>query len=207
MFLRVFRHFDSQLYIFFEKLRLFYIKHVIFRLGFPRVHNDFFFFIRTDANLCQKLETLLLYDFVSKAQSQYCKKLKSELKPGEFLVTADFAENCALVVQEAVQAFHWNNNQATLFPLIIYYKEGGDVECCSFVGISDCLKHDTIVVYMFQEVLIKYLKNKFTKLTKIYYSSDGAPQQFKNKKAVANLCYRDDFDVYAEWYFFCHCSR
>ena len=40
--LRDFRHFDSQFSIFFEKLRLFYISHVIFRLGFARVHNDFF---------------------------------------------------------------------------------------------------------------------------------------------------------------------
>ena len=43
VFLRIFRRFDSQFYIFFEKLRLFYIRHVIFRLGFARVHNDFFF--------------------------------------------------------------------------------------------------------------------------------------------------------------------
>ena len=61
-------------------------------------------------------------------------------------------------MQEAAQAFHWNNNQAILFPLVIYCKEGGELECCSFVGISDCLKHDTIAVSMFQEVLIKYLK-------------------------------------------------
>ena len=39
--LRVFRHFDFQFYIFLEKLRLFYIRHVIFKLGFARVHNDF----------------------------------------------------------------------------------------------------------------------------------------------------------------------
>ena len=117
--LRVFRHFDFQFYIFLEKPRLFYIRHVIFRLGFARVHNDFFFIIRTDANICQKLETFLLHDFLSKAQSQYYKKLKSESKPGEFLVTADFAENYAFVVQEAAQAFHWNYNQATLFPLVI----------------------------------------------------------------------------------------
>ena len=53
---------------------------------------------------------------------------------------------------------------------------------------------------MFQEVLIKYLKNKFTQVTKIYYFPDGAPQEFKNKKVFANLCYRDDFDVYVESY-------
>ena len=125
------------------------------------------------------------------------------MKPREFLVTADFAENYAFVVQEAAQAFHYNNNQATLFPLVIDYKEGGELEYCSFVGISDCLKHDTIAVFMFQEVLIKYLKNKFTQVTKIYYFSDEAAQQFKNKKAFANLCcHRVDFAVYAEWYFF-----
>ena len=51
LFLRVFRHFDSQFYIFFKKLRLFYIKNVIFRLGFARVHNDFF--LKTiSANFC-----------------------------------------------------------------------------------------------------------------------------------------------------------
>ena len=37
---------------------------------------------------------------------------------------------------------------------------------------------------MFQEVLIKYLKNKFTQVTKIYYFFDGTPQQFNNKKLL-----------------------
>ena len=40
--LRTFRHFDSQFYIYFEKLGLFYMRHVILRLGIARVHNDFF---------------------------------------------------------------------------------------------------------------------------------------------------------------------
>ena len=40
VFLRVFRHVDSQFYIFFEKLRRFYIRHVIFRLGFARAQDD-----------------------------------------------------------------------------------------------------------------------------------------------------------------------
>ena len=45
---------------------------------------------------------LLLHDFVSKAQSRYYKKLKYELKPGEFIVTADFAENYAFVVCSSI---------------------------------------------------------------------------------------------------------
>ena len=49
---------------------------------------------------------------------------------------------------------------------------------------------------------VQNFRRIFTQVTKIYCFSDGAHQQFKNKKAFANLCYRDDFDVYAEWYFF-----
>ena len=37
---------------------------------------------------------------------------KDNLKTGNFVVTLDFLENFAFDVQEAVQDFHWNNNQA-----------------------------------------------------------------------------------------------
>ena len=47
---------------------------------------------------------------------------KDTLKTGNFVVTLDFSENFAFVVQEAVQGFHWNNNQATVHPFFIYYK-------------------------------------------------------------------------------------
>ena len=62
------------------------------------------------------------------------------MKTGEFFATEDFAENYAFIVQEAAQAFHYNNNEVTPFPLLIYYKEGDELECCRFVGIFDCLR-------------------------------------------------------------------
>ena len=34
-----------------------------------------------------------------------------------------FAENYAFVVQNAAQSFHWNNDQATIFTVLIYYKK------------------------------------------------------------------------------------
>ena len=77
VFLRVFRHFDSQFYIFFEKLRLFFWN--LRREPLPETWDA------PTTRLCIK------------AQSQYDKKLKSDLKPGEFLGTADFAENYAFV--------------------------------------------------------------------------------------------------------------
>lgn len=153
--------------------------------------------------LLDQIDKILRHDFDAKSQSRYYSTLKTILKPGEFIVTLDFAENYAFVVQEAAQAFHWNNDQATIFPMVIYFVENGESKHLSFVVISDCKNHDTIAVYIFQQELIIFLKEKFQEVIKIYYFSDGAPQQFKNKSAFTNLCHhKRDFDIDAEWHFF-----
>lgn len=155
-------------------------------------------------SLIVQLENLLKHDYIAKTQSRYFANLKKELKNDEVIVTLDFAENFAFVVQDAVQAFHYNNDQATLVPMVIYYSENEETKHCSFVGVTDCLKHDFALVHLFQEKLIDFLKEKFAgRVTKIHYFSDGAPQQFKNKNAFTNLCYhKDDFNIEAEWIFF-----
>lgn len=154
-------------------------------------------------SLSEQIRKILKHDFDAKSQSRYYSNLKNILKPGEFLVTLDFAENYAFVVQEAAQAFHWNNDQATIFPMVVYYKDNDESKHFSFVVISDCRHHDTVAVYMFQKKLIQYLKRRFDDVSKLYYFSDGAPQQFKNKSAFANLCHHEaDFQVKAEWHFF-----
>lgn len=93
-------------------------------------------------------------------------------------------------MQEAAQGFHWNNDQATIFPMVVYYTKDNNIKHFSLVGISRCLKHDTIFIYLFQ---------RFAVIDTIFYFSDGAPQQFKNKKAFTNLCYHNaDFEINAE---------
>lgn len=156
-------------------------------------------------SLVEKLTKLKYHDFVASEQSRHFKNVKENLKIGEFLVTLDFSENYAFVVQEAVQGFHWNNNQATVHPFVIYYRDinSNDIEHLSYVGISDCLEHDTVAVFMFQKKMIQFLKEKFTTVEKIIYFSDGAPQQYKNKKNFSNLRHHyDDFSVQAEWNYF-----
>lgn len=157
------------------------------------------------AKLCDNLEKLLLHDFIATKQSAFFKETKNALKVGEFLVVMDYSENYAFTIQNAVQAYHWNNNSATLFPVVIYYKEKDDDELkhCSFMGISDCLKHDTVGVHMFQVELIKFLKEKFHEISKVIYFTDGARSQFKNKKSFANLAnHFEDFGIQADWHFF-----
>ncbi len=153
--------------------------------------------------LCEKLEVLLPHSFIARQQSSFQMELRSTLQPGEFLVVADFAENYSFVLQDAAQGFHWNNSQATIHPFVAYYMDSGELCHLSYVVISDCLHHDTVAVHLFQKNLIKYLKEKFGSTPrKIFYFSDGAAAQYKNRKNFINLCHhKADFGVPAEWHF------
>ena len=116
---------------------------------------------------------------------------------------ADFSENYSFVLQDAAQGFHWNNSQATIHPFVAYYMKSGELQHLSYVIISDCLNHDTVAVHLFQRQFIQYLKKQFSSLPrKIYYTSDGAASQYKNRKNFINLCHHEeDFGVAAEWHF------
>ncbi|XP_044575208.1 uncharacterized protein LOC123259016 [Cotesia glomerata] len=67
-------------------------------------------------NLCSELKVLLPHSFIAKEQAKFLKTLKETLKPNEYVIICDFAENYAFVVQNAASGFHWNNDQATVFP-------------------------------------------------------------------------------------------
>lgn len=105
---------------------------------------------------------------------------------GEIIVISDFSENHTFVIQEAVQAYHWTNDQCTIHPFSIYYKKEGqnDLQFQSFVIISENLSHNYVAVHLFQTKLVAYLKQKFysDEVKKIFFFSDGAAGQYKNKK-------------------------
>ena len=122
---------------------------------------------------------------------------------GEFEVIVDFAENYAFAVQNAISGFHWNNDQATVYNIFIYYNIKGTQKHKGLVIISDVLSHDTVAVYGLHKILMNYLKTNFPIVNKILYFSDGAPQQYKNYKNEINVAYHElDFGVKAEWNFF-----
>ncbi|XP_044592047.1 uncharacterized protein LOC123270171 [Cotesia glomerata] len=108
---------------------------------------------------CGELEILLPHSFIAKEQAQFLKTLKETLKPNEYVIICDFAENYAFVVQNAAAGFHWNNNQATVFPVVIYYKVNNKLEHKSLVIISDSNKHDAVAVHVFIEIITDYVKS------------------------------------------------
>ena len=133
-----------------------------------------------DELFCEKLELLLPHSFIATQQASFYKECKSTLQPGELLVTADFSENYSFILQDAAQGFHWNNSQATIHPFLVYYTDTGELHHQSYVVISECLHHDTVAVYLFQKMLIAYLKKKYSFTSA--KNSDGAASQYKKSQ-------------------------
>ena len=62
------------------------------------------------------------------------------------------------------------------------------------------MKHDSNAFYTFLEKVLNVLSIKYPMLQKCVYFSDGAGFQYKNYKALSNLChYESDSGLTAEW--------
>ena len=135
------------------------------------------------------------------------KKIKEDLKHGEFVVLGDFAENHKFVIQDEVQSHYWNKKSCTLHPVMIYYRsrQNNLIQSASIVYESDDLKHDYYFVYKVLEQVVSYIQaNLETQVKKITYVSDGCPNQYKNVYHFQTVCHHDevDFHVPCEWVFF-----
>ena len=142
----------------------------------------------------EQLHILTAHSYISKSQSRYSKKLKSEIDNSTVLFLGDFAENYQFVIQDEVQGFHWNNSQCTLHPVVTYYQENDELKNISYCVISDDRKHDVALVYEVQKAILADLKCKLSGLSTIIYFIDGCAGQYKNWKKFYNLCqHKSDF--------------
>lgn len=108
--------------------------------------------------ICSILGKLKSHNFINEQQKAYFKQMKSTLNDGEFLVLCDFSENYAFVVQDAAQAFHYNNNQTTVYTVIYYYRKDGKLCHESIIILSDCLSHDSVAVYICNSIVTEHIK-------------------------------------------------
>jgi len=155
-------------------------------------------------SLSNGLIKLILHSFLVNKQKEFLNEKKSKFMKNERIVICDFSENYAFIIQNSVQGIHWNNDQVTIHPFSIYYKDDkNELKLKSFVSMSECLCHDTVVVHLFQRQLVHYIKSDLQEIEKIIYFSDGASGQYKNKKNFINLTHhKQDFKLAAEWHFF-----
>ena len=131
--------------------------------------------------------------------------IKENLHDGEFLVTFDYAENYSSKIQDTVRSYHWSNDQATLHPYVIYYKNETTIVNECFVVVSEMNKHNRVAVHLFNTEMIDHLKLIFGSeyVKRIIFFSDGCVDEYKSKFNFANLLHhKADFDVDTEWHFF-----
>lgn len=146
------------------------------------------------------LQALIPHLYVLKNQTQFFRELDNI--PHLLSSLWDFAENYVCEIQNAPQGVHWGKNQIPLHINCTKYNNGNSTEQIFSVFVCEAMKHNTIVLYACQEILIKILKEKFANAKKIIYKSDGCAEQYKNKKNFKNLClHKKDFDLEAQWHF------
>ncbi|KAF4527624.1 hypothetical protein B566_EDAN015427 [Ephemera danica] len=156
-------------------------------------------------DLCSKLDKLVAHSFITSQQNAFFRAKKENLKEGEALVISDFSENFSFIVQNAPQGFHWTNSSATIHVSVAYYKDkDGKINHISHVVVSDCHKHVTTAVHIYQRKMMPHLGEVMpTPLKKIFYFSDGSAAQYKNKYNYLNLSYHEEeYGVPAEWHHF-----
>lgn len=119
------------------------------------------------------------------------------------IVLLDFAQNYTFIIQDEIQSRHWVNDQATLHPFVFYFRKNKKLEAKSFCVLSDSKEHSASAVHAFQTKVIEEMKLLFPHIKHFHYFSDGAPQQYKNRKNLINLAHHfNDFGISASWNFF-----
>lgn len=90
----------------------------------------------------------------------------------------DFAENWAIIQQDAIQGYHWTNTQISIFTSVCYIGK----TTASFGIISNDRKHDAAFALAAMDLItkecIKLAKDKIDEITVI---SDDASSHFKNR--------------------------
>lgn len=119
-------------------------------------------------SLVEQLLALKTHHFISKTQSKYFQELKETLTQKECVVLADFAENYTFTIQDEIQSYHWNNQQATIHPFVYYFKNEDKLSYRNLCVISDHLVHDTVAVYTFQKCLIDSIKKLLLLLKNLF---------------------------------------
>jgi hypothetical protein len=152
--------------------------------------------------LKSEIRNAVFHEFCTRKQGKFISALKEKLVQGEIVVHQDFAENYGVFIQDSVQGAHWNNQQLTVFPSIVYYKTESTIQTMCYVFISDDNKHENEAVFAFNKVLMDNIKKQIP-VSKVYFVTDGAVTQFKNYKQFINIAmFSTDYNIVAEQHFF-----
>ena len=171
-----------------------------------KIHSDFF------PHGGEKVEMLGNYicstalfhhHFLKVQQLAYLKEAKALLDNETCIILMDFAESYSFLVQDAIESFFWQNQQATLIPL----------QCTAMMMMMVNFNVTVIVSYQtavhcFISLVIPTICTRNPRINRIKNFSDEEASQYKNFKSLINLMYCEhDFNLKAENHFFATSHR
>ena len=93
---------------------------------------------------------LTAHHYVNRNQSAHFVKCKEEIDNETCVLVSDFSKKISFIIQDSIQGYFWDNDQATLLPFPGYMKlEDGTDDSVSMAVISNHLTHDTLSVNPF----------------------------------------------------------
>lgn len=147
-----------------------------------------------------KLPQFLQHVFIKQQQEIFFESFKKNIQSNVLLLHFDFSENYSFFSQDEIQSAHWVSNSCTIYTAMAYFIHRNNIKSVPFVVISDYLHHDKYAVTIFNNAIIKKIKDDFSELpiSKIVYKSDGTAQHFKQKYSIC-LAMLQSYDI--EWHF------
>lgn len=115
--------------------------------------------------------------YIRRAQQRAIWLEKANVKPRVVVLHFDFAENWSIVLQRAVQGYHWKTKMVTIFTCVATTTKG----TLSFGVVSDDTCHDSAHALFALTMIEDRLEELVPVFLELIYVSDGAPSHFKNR--------------------------
>ena len=159
------------------------------------------------SNLKDDIATFSLHLANAQWQSLQFEHLRQNIPKEWILYVMDYAENYTCNYQDEIQSAHWSQEQATIHPVVSYYRcpkqNCTEIVHESVVFISDDRKHDCHGVQHFVSKATDYFMGKGIEMKKQIHFSDGCAGQYKGKFSFVDASFgKTDFGCEIEKHFF-----
>ena len=89
-----------------------------------------------------------------------------------------------------IQSLHWQQNQVSVFPVVILMKQNGKIREDHIVVISNNLKHDPAFVELSNRKIHQYYEENGFTIVKDIEINDGCSTQFRSIKVFTEFAKR-----------------
>ena len=115
--------------------------------------------------LKNKLEQFPRHRFNVQQTAKTYDNLVANLNEHTILKIHNFSETYTCLLPEEIQSLHWNQEQATVYPIVVLRKVGEEVREDHLIFISEDRKHDVPFVELCNDMLHKHYQDDGLSIT------------------------------------------